>query len=223
MTVAPVTSLSVSRAACEGSGSPVLFPTSSHGRCARCGDSGPLTATTRVVSRNFTGLDSWVCPRGQGLCPACGWLLGARALREQAHLVRASGRLVECSLTKARAVLARPLGVDQAMVVPLHRARKHVMPAAQWAHVTTEDGPLAWTASDAHRLHVTATLRERGVPGPRLGDPAPPWPVVAGASARERSLLLGWWAELDPWRRARPWLRLAVTVTSSGRELEEEA
>lgn len=213
----------VARAAWDGAGRPVLVAATGSGSCSRCGAQGPVTVTSKVVSKSFTALDSWLDPRGVGLCAACVWLYRDRSLRECAHLVRSTGQLQPVTLQRARAVLARELGVSSALVVPLQRGRKHVMPAARWGQVATDDAVLTWGRQDAHLLHVVATLRDRGVPGTALGDPVPPWTVLAGASARERGLVLAWWRELDPWRAAGPWLRLAVAVTSPGRGLVRSA
>ncbi len=184
------------------------------GACARCGSAGTeLAATREVVSRVFTGYDSWADPSGPGLCPACAWGYRTRTLRTTTHMVTAHPLLLQAlSAPRLGDLLTRPLPPRVAVVVPLRPGRKHLFPTAVWGRVTVEDTHLPWTSGDATRLGVMRRLRALGF-GPRmLTEPAPAWSVL-------RRLPRTWWSQvgadwdlLEPWRSRRPWFDLAVYV-----------
>lgn len=61
------------------------------GACTRCGRADEHLAPTRnVVSKVFTGYDTWRDPRGTGLCPACTW---GRLLQQNSAALQNTHRL----------------------------------------------------------------------------------------------------------------------------------
>ncbi len=204
--------MDVLEAAWRASGSPVpdleFVPT---GSCARCGRWGSVT-TTAVVSDKWTGWSDWRSAVRPALCAGCAW-----GYREPGH--RQGGMLVTCApsvVALDAAGLARALSgamaPDQAVVLPLHRGRKHVLPTAAWGRLNVDDAALPWTEGEARRLRVVIRLRQLGVSGAALSRPAAPFRVLTGLTAALRSELLQLWPELDPWRPATPWLAAAGLI-----------
>lgn len=185
------------------------------GRCARCLTTAALTPVGLVVSNKFTGAADWADPQGSGLCPACTWGYRTVELRRRMLLVdRTRVRARRLEPAQLYSILRTPddLGADQALSVPL-AGRKHVLPAAQWGRVCVDGTPIPWTAQDADRLTRVAALRAAGVAAARLGEDAPPWPVVRSADPAGRVEILEHWQALQPWRRRRLWLDVAIAVT----------
>lgn len=168
-----------------------------------------------VVSNKFTGIADWADPRGSGLCPACAWGYRTVELRRQMLLVdRAHTAVAVLEPAQLYELLSAPvdLRADQAVSLPL-AGRKHVLPAAQWGRVCVDGTPIPWTAQDADRLTRVAALRAAGVAAVRLTEDAPPWPVVRSADPAGRVEILEHWQALQPWRRRRLWLDVAIAVT----------
>ena len=186
------------------------------GTCARCASpSSELTTTRTVVSKTFTGFDGWTDPSGRGLCPPCTWAYRTPALRQVPHEITTHPTFQALTRPLLLAVLSHPLPTTTAVVVPLRPGRKHLLPTAQWGRVTTDDATLTWTTDDATRLAAMATLRTQGF-GPRmLLAPAPAWLVLTKLNPRQRMLTQQHWAQLAPWRRARPWFDLAIHASAA--------
>lgn len=191
-------------------------PANAAGPCARCANTSPeLTPTRNVVSKSFTGFDGWAHPTGPGLCPPCTWAYRTPSLRQVAHEITTHPSCRALTRARLRALLAHPVPPTTALVVPLRPGRKHLLPTAQWGRVTTDDASLIWTTTDATRLEAMAALRTQGF-GPRmLLAPIPAWPVLTKLSPRQRLRAQQHWAQLTPWRRARPWFDLAIHATTA--------
>lgn len=189
------------------------------GRCARCLNVAALVPVGDVVSNKFTGATEWLDPRGSGLCPACTWGYRTPELRRQVLLVDlASGDLSRITHEQLYALLSapEPLGAHLAVSLPL-AGRKHVLPAAQWGRVCADGTTIPWSAQDAGRLARLAALRSAGVAAARLAEDAPPWSAVRSATPAGRVEILEHWQALEPWRRRRLWLDVAIAVTHPNR------
>lgn len=199
-------------AAWRAAGSPVPDLAFTHtGSCARCGRLGSVT-TAAVVSDKWTGWSDWRSAVRPVLCPGCAWGYREPAHRQGAMLVTSAPSAVALDAAGLARTLAGALAPDQAVVLPLHRGRKHVLPTAAWGRLNVDDTALPWTQVEAQRLQVTIRLRRLGVSGVALTRPAPPFRVLTGLAAPQRSELLQLWPELDPWRPATPWLAAAGLV-----------
>jgi len=197
-------------------GTPLLIEPSLAGACARCGTSGALVPVLAVVSKVFTAYDGWVNPAGCGMCPVCTWGYRYPQLRATAHQVtRDPLELRPVRAFQAGQLLDRTAKPNTAIVVPLRPGRKHLLPTAQWGRVTVEDVHLPWTAADVARLAVVRELRAAGFGSHMLTHPAPPWAVLRRLPANRWSDVQAAWVCLEPWRRRRPWLALAVHVTAA--------
>src|SRR6478672_1944888 len=178
------------------------------GSCARCGRRGPVT-TAPVVSAKWTGWSDWRSAVRPMLCAGCAW-----GYREPGH--RHGGLLVTTAPTVSpldadglAEVLSRELDTGQAVVLPLHRGRKHVLPTAAWGRLSVDDVTLPWTQAESARLQVVIRLRRLGVTGAALTKPAAPYRVLAGLPAHQRMEMLHLWPQLNRWRPATPWLAAA--------------
>lgn len=189
------------------------------GRCARCLITAALTPVGLVVSNKFTGIADWADPRGLGLCPACTWGYRTTALRRQMLLVdRIRTELTQLEPAQLYVLLRapEPLGAHLAVSLPLV-GRKHVLPAAQWGRICVDGTTIPWSAQDAGRLARVAALRSAGVAAARLAEDAPPWSAVRSATTAGRVEVLEHWQALEPWRRRRLWLDVAIAVTHPNR------
>ena len=183
------------------------------GHCARCGDAG-LVSVVSPVSKTFTAYDEWCTPVG-GTCAACGWGYTTAAFRQVAHVITRYPTLTEASRADLCDLLAAPIRVDQAVVVPLRPGRKHLLPVAQWGRITLDDVILDWTGDDAFRLGVVQQLRTWGFPGPSLLSLAPPFAVLRHQPKERWPQILQSWSSLGSWRAAHRYLDLAVMITTS--------
>lgn len=200
---------------------PVDRPVADGGaRCGRCGTQDPRRAydrATAVISPNFTAADQWLHPTSPWLCSTCVWGYRTPALRLHPHLVHrapVSGTVLDIA-TACQLLLARSLSPDSALTVPLKPGRKHLLPAARWGLVTTDDAHLPWSSADASRLHTTLRLRRHGFGTRMLADPAPAWAVLRRLPTPHQAQVLADWPQLDVWRARRPWLALALHLTAN--------
>ena len=184
--------------------------------CSRCTHRSPLNPAADVVSRTFTGFDSWANPVGGGPCPTCSWLASTPELRLQPHrATQQPATLTACSPAQLfLELVAGALDARVAVAVPLRPGRKHVFAGLIWGTIRTDDMNLAWTDADAALLRDLAELRTAGF-GPRmLLEPAPPYQVLHRHPSSAWARLLQLWRSLDVWRRhSQPHLTLATNVT----------
>lgn len=185
-------------------------------RCSRCTRRCQLSPAGNVVSRTFTGFDSWADPAGRGLCASCSWLYSTPQLRLQPHRVtHQPPALTACSPAELLAELTTgALNPTVAIAVPLKPGRKHVFAGLAWGTIRTDDVNLPWTTTDAALLRDLAELRTAGF-GPRmLTEPAPPYQVLHRHPSTTWTRLQQLWRSLDAWRRqSLPHLELAIAVT----------
>jgi hypothetical protein len=185
------------------------------GRCARCGRAGEVVPLATVVSKVFTAYDGWADPTTGAVCSRCAWGYRHPPLRAGAHLVTRSGHLQALTATQVAQRLQGPLNPAEALVVPLHPGRKHLMPTAVWGRVTVEDAHLSWSAHDVARLEAIRRLRGRGFGSRMLTAPAPAFPALRRLSPASYGEVMQDWATVAPWRERRPWLDLALHITLS--------
>lgn len=203
------------QAAWRASGSPRGSQLAAVGRCGRCLGVDTLTPTGQVVSENFTGFDSWRGSPRDGLCPACAWGYRTPALRAAAFRVTADPpQLQLLPIEDLAAALARQVGAEEAISVPLRAGRKHVLPEARWGQVCVDGTNLPWSSDDVLILAIVLRLRKGGIPGPALRSPAPPWNTMRSLESAGRSELLEDWERLAPWRDRPAWMDLAVLATN---------
>ena len=191
------------------------------GPCARCGAPHGRVPVAGVVSRVFTGTDSWTQPAGHLLCRACAWAYSAPRAREAIrHVFRAPAAVRELTIAQAYGELSRGgLEASASMVVPIRPGRRHLLPHAQWGRIATDHGCFAWSDADADRLQAVQRLRDAGVRMAAFTDAVAPWTVIVGARARgDLTQVLGDWESLRPWRAGAmsPWLELAHRLTCGG-------
>ncbi|QHE72650.1 hypothetical protein [Rhodococcus sp. WAY2] len=115
--------------------------------CARCGRStAVMIPVGQVVSRRFTGYESWTNLVGRNLCAVCVWIYRHRPLHTDAHIVtREPVMLRRANTALLHQVLSTTIDADTAVIVPLQPGRKHLLPDARWGQVTIDDTTLTWT------------------------------------------------------------------------------
>lgn len=122
--------------------------------CARCNrTTAVMTPVGQVISRRFTGYESWTNLAGRRLCAVCVWVYRHKPLRSDPHIVtRDPATLRQATPALLHQVLSTPVAADTAVILPLRPGRKHLVPGARWGMVTVEDIQLTWTSADANRL-----------------------------------------------------------------------
>lgn len=186
------------------------------GHCARCGATGPIVATSRVVTSDFSGFDGWQQPTAGGLCAACTWCYRHASLRMHPHLVhRSPAQLSALTRSQLRDQLRHPLSPDLALAVPLRAGRKHVLPNAEWGRLTIDDVHVPWVKADAARLDTVERLRRDGVTTTQLAQAAPPYKLIAAASPDDAKGYREAWSQLLPWRQRPLWMQLATLATAA--------
>ena len=202
-------------AAWAAAGRPRAGLAQTQGRCARCGQAGPVMATGAVLSGKFTAWDDWADPAGAGLCQPCTWAYRTAALRARPTYVTADPpSLAHPTLAALAVLLQAALPPAAAVAVPLKPGRKHVLPGARWATVATGDACLPWTSLDGVRLQAMLRLRVDGFGSRMLAAPAPSFPVLRRLPAARQAGVLQDWAAVGPWRARPPWLDLALRLTA---------
>lgn len=181
--------------------------------CARCGQDADTSAPlTGVISDKFTGWDDYATgDRNPRWCVACTWGHTEATLRHFPWFVtpERGGRLTPSLL---RDLLAAPLDPTVALVVPLSR-KKHLLPAARWGVITTDDVHLPWAAADADRLLLLLTLHALGFTETGLLAPAPRFEQLRTLSPDQQALVLTTWPRLAPWRNYPPLMQVALRAT----------
>ncbi|SED97468.1 hypothetical protein [Rhodococcus koreensis] len=183
--------------------------------CARCGRATTeMTPVGQVISRRFTGFESWTNLAGRHLCRVCVWVYRNRALRADAHIItRDPATLTPADPALLHRVLSAPVGADTAVIVPLRPGRKHLLPDACWGRVTVDDAGLKWTAADADRLAVMRRLLGQGFSEVMLRQGTPAYPVLSRLPADEWPRVLDDWCRLGPWRQAGPWFEVGLRAS----------
>ena len=192
------------------SGNPAvnIVTTPSPHTCALCGlhadDTAPLQA---VVSEKFTDWDRTIRDADR-LCPTCIWALRTPALRTTPHLIDVGGAVDTTWLTLAT-TLTHPLDTTQAAVIP-GAGRKHLVPFAQWGHVTSDQGNLVWGQGEARLTVALLTLRSFGATEKSLRENT--MPNHAGIPATAATKMLTAYETARAWRGSPAW-PIALRVT----------
>ncbi|WP_213578553.1 hypothetical protein [Rhodococcus sp. USK13] len=183
--------------------------------CARCGRvTAVMIPVGRVISRRFTGFESWTNLAGRQLCEVCVWVYRHRPLRTEAHIVtRTPVTLTPAGPQQLRQVLSTVVDADTAVLVPLRPGRKHVLPDARWGKVTVDDTALSWTAADAVRLQVVRRLRAHGFSETMLRDDSPAYSVLSRVVADQWPQVFDDWNHLTPWHHAGPWFDVGLRAS----------
>jgi hypothetical protein len=183
------------------------------GRCDRCGGRTAHTVhISDVVSDQFTGWDRYATAPGQPCwCAGCAWAHSDATLRTRPHIISTS-RAGVADPTLLRHTLSTPLPPDLAVIIPLSR-KKHLLPAAQWGTVTTDDLALRWGRQEARLLALVEWLRARGFSEAALSEPAPRYEALVRLTAADQAHVLSAWPDLQPWRANRVLLRIALLST----------
>ena len=183
--------------------------------CARCGQTtAVMSPVGQVVSRRFTGYESWTNLAGSRLCEVCVWVYRHRALRTETHIVTQNPpTLRSADPTLLHQVLSTTIDPGTAVIVPLRPGRKHLLPDARWGMVTVDDAHVKWQADDAARLEVMRRLRGHWFTETMLREDTPPYAVLRRLPADEWPQVFDDWPRLTPWRRAAPWWEVGLRAT----------
>lgn len=185
------------------------------GPCASCGvhtDTGIPVAS--VVSAKFTNWDllRHGGPGDPHWCPACHWSYTDPLLRTEPLLIHTDGTSTRPTPTVLRALLIAPLPLTAAVTLPVGK-RKHLLPQARWGSVTSDHGPMPWTARDAFRFITVLRLRRLGFTEADLRRDAPPFDPFARLAADEQGRTLSDWQEVNTWRTAQSTFTMALAAS----------
>ena len=173
-----------------------------------------MSPVGQVISRRFTGFESWTNLSGRRLCQVCVWAYRHRTLRTDAHVVtRDPATLTPATPALLGQVLSTTVGPDTAVIVPLRPGRKHLIPGARWGLVTVEDTHVSWTDDDAGRLAVLQRLRGHGFTETMLRADAPSYAVLRRIPPDQWSQAFDDWNRLAPWRHVQPWFEVGLRAT----------
>lgn len=168
--------------------------------CGRCARERVVTPLLDVVSRNFTGWDL-VRSSSMGMCQPCAWAFTGATLRTQPMLVSAAGAQVPTRALVV-ALLGTPVPETIALTLPV-LGKKHLLPAARWGSVTSDQGPLGWGSAEANLFSCLLRAREAGCTEGDLAAAAPPFTLMrSGVGAAE---LFSIWECFGVWRSLPHW------------------
>lgn len=189
-----------------------VTPVATAAGCARCGaQTAVMTPVGQVVSRRFTGYEGWGDPSSSQLCSVCVWLYRHRPLRHKAYVVtRDPDALRVAPPAVLRTILGAPIEANTAVIVPLVPGRKHILPQAQWGHVSVDDTTLVWRQADASRLGALARLRDAGFSESAAAADAPKFTALQKIPRPRWQEVFDDWAIVEPWRSAKPWMEVGL-------------
>lgn len=184
------------------------------GRCGRCGDDGPTTASSRIISNRFTDFDTW--PYGsRRLCAACAWAYSRRPTSQPTMLITVNDVTEYPTAAPIAEFLAAGALSDTASAVVPTTRRRHILPTAQWAHLATDGLVMRWDDAAAKRLRSIRMLRlDLGFTWPQLSNPAPPAKALKAQPPHTWPQLLAAWSDVQPWRRIPPLWACARLLTA---------
>lgn len=191
----------------------VVDPT---GWCARCGGTDGCVDHRRIVSARFTDRDRWPFG-GDLLCVKCAHCYAHKPyLRTDLTLTAHPAACRETDRSAlAERLAAGALSAEVAVVVNV-KARKHLLPLAEWGAVITDHHIRRWREDDARLLALMLALR--GLPkvtARALDQPAPPMVVLRAVPRSRWATLISQWAELAAWRADPDWWVGAQAITAA--------
>lgn len=182
------------------------------GTCGACrAEQVTVVAAESVVSVNFTDWDR--IDRGNlVVCDGCAWAVGEPAARTHFAVASAqeygSSGFLSADWLVARELLSAPLGVGQALSLPVG-GRKHLLPFADWRFISTDWGLIRWGAPEVELLRAVMLLRAAGWSEAAIrAAEMPSSGVTAGAIAGA----LPSWVLLRRWRGS-PALQVSLRVS----------
>lgn len=184
------------------------------GRCGRCGTDGPTVTSSRIISEKFTGFDAW--PFGtRRLCVPCAWAYSRQPTTQPPLLITPTAvQEYRCGAELAVLLTEGPLSASQAVILPTAK-RRHILPAAEWAHLATDGLVVPWDTADAALLTDLVWLRaDVGATWPQLSLPAPPRQMLKTRGRDQWPRILAAWPALRRWRAVPPLWAAARILTN---------
>lgn len=184
------------------------------GRCGRCGTDGPTVTSSRIISEKFTGFDAW--PFGsRRLCVPCAWAYSHQPTTQPPLFITPIGVQEYRSGAELAVLLTEgPLSTSQAVILPTAK-RRHILPAAEWAHLATDGLVVPWDTADAALLTDLVWLRaDVGATWPQLSLPAPPHQILKTRARDQWPRILTAWPALRRWRAVPPLWAAARILTN---------
>lgn len=178
------------------------------GHCSRCGSfSTTATRIKALVSDKFTGWDAYTRTPDPLWCVTCAWGHTTTDLRTRPWIIGAA-RTGQATTADLSAALSSAVDIHTAIVVPLSR-HKHVLPAAMWGHITTDDRALPWTSAEVHRFKIVEWFRGLGFNEAALCQPTPRFEQFITLDPPTMQLAMTRWASLSEWRKDPAYLKVA--------------
>ena len=185
------------------------------GYCARCGtEDDACSRVKKVVSDKFTGWDQYTQIVDPLWCTACTWGHSTTEVRTRAWRI-GGGCTMQADGATLSAELSRPVPALVSLIVPLSR-HKHILPAARWGFVTTDDRTLTWEYEEAARFKAVAWLRGLGFGETALQESVPRFDVLTRHDAPTMALAMQRWDDLAEWRRDLAYLKVACAALRTG-------
>ena len=176
----------------------------------------PVVRVRDVVSDGFTGWDLLTQSEGEpSWCSACEWAHSEVNLRLYPWLI-INGFVGQGAPKDLLRALSRPLAPNEAVIVPVAR-KKHLVPAARWGVLTTDDGCYPWGAVEVTRLQALGRLRTLGFSEKAVTEEAPRFDVLKTLKPSEQIEVFAFWLELASWRRTPLLLAVALRATRAGK------
>lgn len=187
------------------------------GTCTRCGAFSTTASRVKAtVSDKFTGWEAYTQTWDPLWCVPCAWGHTASEVRTRPWIIGAD-RTAPADPAALTSILASGLDPHAAVMVPISR-HKHVLPAAKWGHVATDDRALAWTSDEAHRFRTLAWFRGLGFNEAALAQPTPRFEQFITLDAPTMRLAMTRWATLSEWRKDLAYLKVACVASRTTKQ-----
>lgn len=194
---------------------PTKAPRDRAGTCSRCGAFDDHASRVKaVVSDKFTGWDAYTRHPDPLWCTACAWGHSEGSLRTQSWRI-GGGRTIRATRTTLATELAQPVPPLVSLVIPVSR-HKHLLPAARWGVITTDERHLIWEHDEAHLFKTVVWLRGLGFNEAALREPTPRFEVLTRSNGALMGLVLQRWADLTPWRQDPAYMDVAFLGSRPG-------
>lgn len=187
-------------------------PRNKQGHCSRCGAFDEAASRVKVVvSDKFTGWDDYTQHLDPIWCTACTWGHTETQVRTRSWRI-GGGRTVQTDASMLADELSGPIPPLVAVVVPQSR-HKHLLPAARWGVVTTDDRHLIWEHEQARLFGVVQWLRGLGFSEASLLESTPRFEQLTRQNGGTMALIMTRWEDLAVWRRDPAYLKVACLAS----------
>lgn len=185
--------------------------------CGSCRTVQTVAPAKRILTSQFGSWGDIVTDPsgGRWLCLPCAWAYRDITMRRKSSVIDADGMTHPSVRELREGVLAGPIPVNTAVVVPIS-GKKVLLPRARRGALTFDGGVGPWTHRDRTLLDVAVSLRARDIGEKELLSPSPPIRVLLNTDPATHEDLFAQWSLLAPLRKDKVRAPLFLHLSRNG-------